>query len=523
MTQFCDIRHHKHCQKLSCFPFLLFLSPIQNVCSFNDYPPMVRSRQKQLEPLNFGRNRPMISLFSCFLFLEPGHRLDLRVPKKVQVFKSFYQFEEDNSMTRTMSRTGDRRTIRISGKQKFEVSRNYNCVAGIDTDLQYLVVCVLDRDSVMVETEEFQQTHDGHMSLVDYLLNEGVEFVAIESTATYHIPAYNAMKAAGINVGVINPQLISALIRASGKTDAADAFTIAKLALQFRLNTSNMPTDEQLPIRVALRESDKKKHIRTQVTNRAAQMFNLVNFMLFQHLRISSPSGRAILLRLANGVSAHKAISQGWLGARNKEAKIAELCEIVQDEPLPDWLQDLAKGWVKEIDYTTATIEQLEDFAVKRAIETYPSQVNLLTTIPQISVSLAVRLIAEMGPDFHLRYDSPKAFARALGVAPRHHITGGSIKEKQINRTGNSFAKRHLFLAVSAFYARSKDKDRDRLNAFIQRYRDRGGAYRAAIMAGCNKLARYIYVMMQTGEYYRPYTKHLELENDKNGQNSHNA
>lgn len=421
-------------------------------------------------------------------------------------------------MSRTMSRTGDRRAIRISGKQKFEVTRNYNCVAGIDTDVQVLVVCVLDRDSVVVETEEFQQTNDGHLALVDYLLKEGVEFVAIESTATYHIPAYNAMNKAGINCGVINPQLISALIRASGKTDAADAFTMAKLALQFRLNTSNMPTDEQIPIRVALREADKKKRIRTQVTNRAAQMFNLVNFMLFQHLRIGSPSGRAILMRLANGVSAHKAIAQGWCGKRHKQARIAELCQIVTDEPIPDWLQELAKGWVKEIDYTSTAIQKLEDFAVKRAIETFPAQINLLTTIPQVSVLLAVRLVAEMGPDFHLRYDTPKAFARGLGVAPRHHITGGSVKEKQINRTGNSFAKRHLFLAVGAFYARSKNKETDRLNAFIQRYRDRGGAYRAAIMAGCNKLARYMYAMMETGEFYRPYTKSLEPEIDKNGQ-----
>jgi transposase len=252
-------------------------------------------------------------------------------------------------------------------------------------------------------------------------------------------------------------------------------------------------------------------------------MFNLVNFMLFQHIRISSSSGRAILLRLANGVSAHQAIAQGWLGLRDKEARISELCQIVPDEPLPDWLQELAKGWVTEIDYHSTAIEKLEDYAVKRGIETYPSQINLLTSIPQISVSLAVRLVAEMGPDFHIRYDSAKAFARALGVAPRHHITGGSIKEKQINRTGNSYVKRHLFLAVSAYYARSNDRERDRLNAFIQRYRDRGGPYRAAIMAGCNKLAKYTYAMMKNGEFYRPSNLPTEAENGEKGQISQNG
>lgn len=55
------------------------------------------------------------------------------------------------------------------------------------------------------------------------------------------------------------------LLRVEGKTDAADAVTLARLASGFHLRISNMPDEMQTHLRLYLRTHDKTSAHRTRL------------------------------------------------------------------------------------------------------------------------------------------------------------------------------------------------------------------------------------------------------------------
>ena len=55
------------------------------------------------------------------------------------------------------------------------------------------------------------------------------------------------------------------------------------------------------------------------------------------------------------------------------------------------------------------------------------SQVELMCTVPGVAKMLALRIIAEMGANYHQRYFSAEAFAKAIGVVPSNEVSGGKL------------------------------------------------------------------------------------------------
>jgi hypothetical protein len=46
-------------------------------------------------------------------------------------------------------------------------------------------------------------------------------------------------------------------------------------------------------------------------------------------------------------------------------------------------------------------------------------------TVPGVTRFLALRTIAKLGSNFHQRYYSAGAFAKAIGVVPSNEVSGG--------------------------------------------------------------------------------------------------
>jgi len=62
-----------------------------------------------------------------------------------------------------------------------------------------------------------------------------VEVVVLESTATYHILYFEEFRRAGLDVIIVNPMMVKALLKVEGKSDKADSQTLAKLVANFPL------------------------------------------------------------------------------------------------------------------------------------------------------------------------------------------------------------------------------------------------------------------------------------------------
>ena len=119
----------------------------------------------------------------------------------------------------------------------------------------------------MSKYENLSQDEKSARQAAEWLLKRNAEIVILESTAKYHILYYETFREAGLNAQVINPRLIKALLAVEGKSDKADAFNMARLAMSFQLRVSNMPDKSQKEMRLNLRTLDKDKERRTQLTN----------------------------------------------------------------------------------------------------------------------------------------------------------------------------------------------------------------------------------------------------------------
>ena len=125
----------------------------------------------------------------------------------------------------------------------------YQRAMGIDVDSKFLVVAFADRTAPEINTVEFPNDAYGIRRLVEAANRFTPSLVVCESTANFHIAAYDALLAAGISAIVINPLHVKSLLRVEGKSDKADAATLARLALSFRLKASNVPDSRQRELR----------------------------------------------------------------------------------------------------------------------------------------------------------------------------------------------------------------------------------------------------------------------------------
>jgi transposase len=77
-------------------------------------------------------------------------------------------------------------------------------------------------------------------------------------------------------------------------------------------------------------------------------------------------------------------------------------------------------------------------------------QIILMCTVPGISILLALRVIAEMGANFHQRNPSVESFSKAIGVVPSNEVSGGKLLKRRASY-GNKRLKFH-FLSVAKSY-----------------------------------------------------------------------
>lgn len=120
--------------------------------------------------------------------------------------------------------------------------------------------------------------------------------------------------------------------------------------------------------------------------------------------------------------------------------------------------------------------------------EEYP----YLVTIPGISKQTAARIASEIGGIG--RFETPSKFVAYIGIDPSVHSSGKMLSDHlSITKKGNKRLRSLLYLVASGT-SKSKAKCNP-VRDFILKKKSDGLPYRAAVIAGCNKLARIIYAV----------------------------
>jgi transposase len=381
---------------------------------------------------------------------------------------------------------------RIRANGHAQIHARYQVTGGCDTDKNFIVAAIYHADTGDLEAREFRQHRADALRAVEWFRSHQVELVVIESTANYHLLYYDVFREQGLHVTVINPIVVKSLLRVEGKSDKGDAMTLARLAASFDLKTSNMPDAQQRELRLAFKRLDVWKAQRTQATNRANSVLTGYGFTVFRLIPINSPTG----LRILQAILDHRAPAEiALLHPRKAKQPEIEKCAAVE---LPDYLD----SYLAEVLNDVHLINQRSadgEMALLNMIGScqLDEQIQMMTTVPAVTRMLALRIIAEMGANFHQRYHSAEAFARAIGVVPSNEVSGGKLLKRRATH-GNSRVKFHLLAAAKSFAFHGHGP----LKAWFDEYRRRAH-YMKATSALARRIAEALWWVLSRDQPYR--------------------
>jgi transposase len=367
----------------------------------------------------------------------------------------------------------------------------YDVVAAIDVHKRMLAVVVaeLRQEQIEYRQRKFGTTHGELEQLADWLRQQQVTEVAMESTAQYWRPVWMALEGR-FRLHLAQPR--STLAPRGRKSDFADATRIVRRLLAEDLTLSYVPDREQRQWRTMTR-------MRVRMTTQQARLRNQMEGLLEEgRIKLSSVisdlvgvSGRAILWAMVRGM-----VDPGELAAlasqrlRTPTAQLEEALRGRLDSASRLLLKMLLEQW----EQFQTHIEQLEMHMIT-ALQNWEQATTRLLEIPGISRVAAQQIIAEVGPEARA-FLAPEKLASWVGVCPGTNQSA-EVSYSARSAKGNPMLRR---LLTQCAWAAVKVKD----SIFDQKFRallPRLGA-KAAIWAIAHRLLRVIWKVLHDKVQY---------------------
>jgi len=180
----------------------------------------------------------------------------------------------------------------------------YPCCAGLDVHKQVVVACVRKPSPggrVRCEVRTFRTETNALLEMADWLTDEGVTVVAMESTGVYWKPVFNILEG-HFSVLLANPQHLR---RVPGrKTDVKDSEWIAHLLQHGLLKPSFVPEKPVRQLRDLTRQRTQLTRQKVQVANRIQKTLEDANVKLGSVASdVLGASGRDMLKAMIAGES----------------------------------------------------------------------------------------------------------------------------------------------------------------------------------------------------------------------------
>lgn len=367
----------------------------------------------------------------------------------------------------------------------------YDVVAAIDVHKRMLAVVVaeLRQEQIEYRQRKFGTTHGELEQLADWLRQQQVTEVAMESTAQYWRPVWMALEGR-FRLHLAQPR--STLAPRGRKSDFADATRIVRRLLAEDLTLSYVPDREQRQWRTMTR-------MRVRMTTQQTRLRNQMEGLLEEgRIKLSSVisdlvgvSGRAILWAMVRGM-----VDPGELAAlasqrlRTPTAQLEEALRGRLDPASRLLLKMLLEQW----EQFQTHIEQLEMHMIT-ALQNWEQATTRLLEIPGISRVAAQQIIAEVGPEARA-FLAPEKLASWVGVCPGTNQSA-EVSYSARSAKGNPMLRR---LLTQCAWAAVKVKD----SIFDQKFRallPRLGA-KAAIWAIAHRLLRVIWKVLHDKVQY---------------------
>src|SRR5438270_456012 len=335
-------------------------------------------------------------------------------------------------------------------------------IAGIDVHKKKLAVVVADvevEDEYQFERRWYGSNPEQLRVLSDWLIEQQVEEVVMESTAQYWKPVWGALErywkpmcqsreGAGRMSGTLHlAQALSNRGRRGRKTDFRDAERLVKRLVSQELILSFVPDAEQCLWRTLTRTRYRRTRDKVRLQNQLEALLEEA------HIKLSSlvsdllgASARRMLKALADGETNPAALAA--LADQKLRATPEQLCDALGAcTDLKPVYRRLLKMALEQLQFLEQQIGQL-DQEMARLLSQHQDAVERLAEVPGLGVDSAQQIIAEVGPTA-ATFPSEKCLSSWVGACPGDDESAG-INYSHRSPKGNRHMRRLLNQAANA-------------------------------------------------------------------------
>jgi transposase len=382
-------------------------------------------------------------------------------------------------------------------------------IAGIDVHKKMLAVAISDIEGAgefQFQRRKFLATPEPLRRLSEWLVEQEVEEVVMESTAQYWQPVWGALEeywqptrrnrpGAGKQAGELHlAQAQSNKAPRGRKNDFRDAERLVKRLVAQELILSFVPDTEQRLWRTITRR-------RVQLLRDKVRVQNQLESVLEQaHVKLSSlvsdllgVSARRMLKALADGESDPAVLAA--MAESNLQATAAQLYDALSPcRTLQPIYRDLVKMMLEQLQLIETQVEQLEQKAAL-LMGADQNAVERLAEIPGMGVISALQTIAEVGPRA-ARFNSAGELCSWVGVIPGEQVSAEENASSHSPK-GNRPMRRILSEAAHAAVKTNGSIFEVKLKVFCRRMK-----YQAAVWAVAHFLCELIWKVLHEGIRY---------------------
>ena len=360
--------------------------------------------------------------------------------------------------------------------------------AGLDVHKRAVVACVITPQSK--KTRTFGTMTDDLLEMCDWLTDQRVTHVAMESTGVYWKPVYNLLEVLDINILLVNAQHVKAV--PGRKTDVKDAEWIADLLRHGLLRASYVPDRNQRELRELVRYRRSLTQEKSRVMNRIQKVLEGANIKLSSvATNVVGVTGRAMLKAVSEGADDTEELMhliKGRLNSKKAALKGAMKGLIGPHQRM------MLRSQLRHLGFLEQEIEEInKEIATRMA--SVEDVIVQFDAIPGVGRRIAEDVLAEMGADMS-RFPTSGQLASWAKVCPGNNESAG----KRINgktTKGNPWLRSAL---VEAAWTASRSKS-TYLSAQFKRISVRRGAKRAALAVAHTILVT-MYHMLTRGTSY---------------------
>lgn len=339
------------------------------------------------------------------------------------------------------------------------MSNTKKICCGLDVHKE-TIFAAINANGKVGEVKEYSTLTCQVRALSDWLKENGVTDVAMESTGIYWIPIWNILEAAGFRLTLVNPYFIKQM--PGRKSDIKDSQWIAQLLAKDMLKSSLIPCHQIRTLRAYSREYVKRQQNITRIVVGMERTLETANIRITSMTsKIESKTVLNIIELLIKGeTDVDKLLEK--VHTRTKNRKGGLVAQSLEGFILPEHRFLLSQQMEQYLTYYKQA-DELQKQMLAICKEHYAGEMELLKTMPGTDDQSVMQLIAETGADMGA-FETSNRLSNWAGLCPRNDESAGKIKSKATTK-GNKYLRR---IIVQIAWAASRTKSSSYYNKYNQ-------------------------------------------------------